>query len=209
MVLPLGFCCCYIKTAQMCNAEGEKGLWRWFLDTTNVCWISWIFFPFFFCFCYFNVFCRLGWLALSRSNNMAECFDKNSGASVRFLRMNLEDVGSLQSRNQHVRWVLTRARSRTFPVLLHFPLCREEPKKQKQKQINIISDRCSQNETSGELTHTRPHPSSLLVISLWGCRGILIRWLPVLQNLGRVREKELLQRWQTVLAAHRTHTWAR
>lgn len=25
MVLPLGFCCCYIKSAQMCNAEGKKG----------------------------------------------------------------------------------------------------------------------------------------------------------------------------------------
>lgn len=43
-------------------------------------------FFFLFFFCYFNVFCRLGRLALSRSNNMAECFDKNSGASVRFFK---------------------------------------------------------------------------------------------------------------------------
>lgn len=73
------------------------------------------------------------WLALSRSNNMADVSIKTVELQWGSLRVTLEDAGSLQSRNQQVELSLTLARSLTLPVLLlQVLLC------QNKKQNNMI-----------------------------------------------------------------------
>lgn len=121
MVLPLGFCRlkdrCYIKTARMCNIR-KKGFEDDSSTLCSVCWFSCFFliFPFFFLSFFFflhvpppHYWC---WLAVSRSNNIAEWFSKNTVAAVRLFRgVTLEEADS--PRHRH-RWGF--ARTQTGPL---------------------------------------------------------------------------------------------
>lgn len=145
MVLPLGFCCCYIKTAQMCNVGGEKRLWREFLYTTFSLLDFLIFVVVCFLF-FFNIFCRFSSVVAWHCPGpitWQTAYIKTVELQWGSLRIALEDAGSLQSRNQQVRLALTLARSLTLPVLLQFLLCRNGTKK-----THIISGPCSKNSNS-------------------------------------------------------------
>lgn len=133
MMLPLGFCHfkdrCYIKTARNYVQHQKKGFEDDSSTLRSVCWICCFFLVIFlfFLFCFLHVppphyWC---WLAVSRSNNMAEWFSKNTVVAVRLFRgVTLEEADSQRRRH---RWIqlaaLTPARWPTLPGVEGFPLC--------------------------------------------------------------------------------------
>lgn len=140
MVLPLGLCRfkhgCYIKTARTCNI-GKKRLLKMTPLRSVLGWISWFvcFFQIFPLFILFFVLFFLHvapphywcWLAVSRSNNMAEWFSKNTVAAVRLLgEVTLEEADSLRLCHRWRGRALTPARWPTPPEALAFLLCGDD-----------------------------------------------------------------------------------
>lgn len=125
-MLPLGLCRfkdrCYIKTARDHVQHQEKALKKIPLHSAP---------SRFFFFCVGGVvflhvlppryWCRL---AVSRSNNMAEWFSKNTVVAVRLFRgVTLEEADSLRLSGAAAPIALTRARWPTLPGVVAFPLC--------------------------------------------------------------------------------------
>ena len=97
---------------------------------------------------------------------MAACFDKNSGAAVRFLK-NQSGGRERSAEAEPAGPPLTQARSQTSPVLLQFPLCRDnKPKKNQSNQSKIIVSDLGNKNTTSEGAEKTPQLGPLLVISL-------------------------------------------
>lgn len=114
--------------------SGKKRLLKMTPLRSILGWISCFFFRFFLLFILFFVFflhvapphywC---WLAVSRSNNMAEWFSKNTVAAVRLLgEVTLEEADSLRLCHRWGGLALTPARWPTPPEALAFLLCGDD-----------------------------------------------------------------------------------
>lgn len=113
--------------------SGKKGFWRWLLSAPFSVGFLFFFWDFSFVYSFFWFFLHVApphywcWLAVSRSNNMAEWFSKNTVAAVRLLgEVTLEEADSLRLCHRWGGLTLTPARWPTPPEALAFLLCGDD-----------------------------------------------------------------------------------
>ena len=144
-MLPLGFCCCYIKTAQMCNIEGKKGFKDDSSTSQTVCRISFFF--------YLNVFCRLSsgayWHCpgpITWQRALIKTVELQWGS----LRINLEDERGQQRQSQ-------QGHRSHRPVHRHLLCCCSflSVGTTSQKRINQINQKSSYQISAIKIQHLR------------------------------------------------------